>query len=84
VAEGSATLTESDGEQTHQLAGQTRGERVFIRTGRIVARMKRAGKSPFRRSTYDLEIARDVDRVPIVTACIAIQLAERQLFRGGG
>jgi uncharacterized protein YxjI len=60
------------------------GEYKFIREMRLVARLTPERRSLRRTTYYDLEIAQDIDPVPIVAACVGLDQMNRMVFTGGG
>jgi hypothetical protein len=60
------------------------GDFKFIQGSRIVARL--TSKRRFLRPTtsYDLEVAQDIDPVLVVAVCVGIDQMNRMVFTGGG
>jgi hypothetical protein len=49
----------------------------------MVARLTPERGSLRRTTYYDLEIAQDIDPVPIVAACVGLDQMDRMVFTGG-
>lgn len=81
---GEASIKYGEGLSTPIAGISLGGDYTFIQELRIVARLISQRRFLRPNHYYDLEMAEDIDPVPIVAACVGLDQMKRAVFTGGG